>query len=115
MIKDENTGELLDADLVIEEIEDEIEELVEQIQAERSKEKDDPSKNKDLIKQNQEKIKEKNRELKDIQKRIQKLIDFENLIIIMLDTPQEGFFANIMSLMSHDTDRNQEYLYTDRT
>ena len=33
----------------------------------------------------------------------------------MADTPQEGFFANIMSLMSQDSSRNQEYMYTDRT
>ena len=33
----------------------------------------------------------------------------------MADTPQEGFFANIMSLMSQDSSRNQEYIFTDRT
>ena len=83
------------------------------IQEENGKEKS--TRNKDLIKENMSEIKEKTRELKSVQKSVQKLISFENLIIIMADTPQEGFFANIMSLMSQDSSRNQEYIFTDKT
>ena len=56
--------------------------------------------NKFAIKRFAEEIKEKQNQIKSLLKRQQKLIDLNNLIIIIADTPQEGFFANLMSLMS---------------
>ena len=59
-------------------------------------------------------IEDKYDELKAIEKSVQKLINFENLIIIIPDTPTEGFWANLMSLISQDTNKPQEYLCTDK-
>ena len=64
VIKDKDTGELKDADPIIEQLEEEIEELQLQIQIERNKGNDDSTKNKDLIKENNVKIKEKNKGIK---------------------------------------------------
>jgi hypothetical protein len=60
------------------------------------------------------------KEFKEIQKTIkllkskaQKLIDLDNTIIVIQDTPQEGLLSNIMSLISQDSERDQEYLFVD--
>ena len=41
----------------------------------------------------------------------QNLINLDNLIIEILDTPQEGLLSNLMSLVSQDGDRDQEYMF----
>lgn len=43
----------------------------------------------------------------------QKLINLDNTIIIIQDTPQEGLLSNIMSLVSQDSERDQEYIFVD--
>ena len=45
----------------------------------------------------------------------QKYFSLGDLIIIISDTPQEGFLATIMSLSSQDTKRRQRYTFTDKT
>ena len=108
VVKDEQTGELKPLEPMIDLLEHEIETLGDQLNEEKSRE---PS-NKSAIKKFVEEIKEKQNQIKSHLKRQQKLIDLNNLIIA--DTPQEGFFANLMSLMSQDSRRDQEYLLLTR-
>ena len=109
VVKDEQTGELKPLEPMIDLLEHEIETLGDQLNEEKCRK---PS-NKSAIKKFVEEIKEKQNQIKSHLKRQQKLIDLNNLIIA--DTPQEGFFANLMSLMSQDSRRDQEYLFTDKT
>lgn len=53
------------------------------------------------------------REIKLVKSQAHKLIDLDNTIIVIQDTPQEGLLANIMSLVSQDSERDQEYLFVD--
>ena len=108
VVKDEQTGELKPLEPMIDLLEHEIETLGDQLDEEKSRK---PS-NKSAIKKFVEEIKEKQNQIKSHLKRQQKLIDLNNLIIA--DTPQEGFFANLMSLMSQDSRRDQEYLLLTR-
>jgi archaellin len=114
VIKNEETGELESVDPMIERLEEDIAKCEESM-AEEAGKRNPEERNKLVIKENRDKIKGIQREIKDIQKRQQKLIDLNDLIIIISDTPQEGFFANLMSLMSQDSTRDQEYLFTDKT
>ena len=111
VIKDEETGELKALEPIVDLLEQEIGTLGDLIDEEKAR---SPS-NKSTIKKFAEEIKEKQNQIKSLLKRQQKLIDLNNLIIIIADTPQEGFFANLMSLMSQDSRRDQEYLFTDKT
>ena len=87
VVKDEETGELKALEPMIDLLQQEIETLGDQINEEKTKK---PS-NKYSIKELVEQIKEKQNEIKYLSKRQQKLIDLNNLIIIIADTPQEGF------------------------
>lgn len=111
VVKDEETGELKALEPIVDLLEQEIGTLGDLIDEEKARK---PS-NKSAIKKYAEEIKEKQNQIKSLLKRQQKLIDLNNLIIIIADTPQEGFFANLMSLMSQDSRRDQEYLFTDKT
>ena len=46
-------------------------------------------------------------------KRQKKLINLDNTIIVIQDTPQEGLVANLMSLISQDGEKDQEYMFVD--
>ena len=111
VIKDEQIGELKPVDPIIEQLEDEVLKVEDLIAEEKAK----TLPNKEAIKKSVREVKEKQKEIKSVLKRQQKLIDLNNLIIIIADTPQEGFFANLMSLMSQDSRKDQEYLFTDKT
>ena len=111
VVKDEETGEIQLLDPLIDALEQQIGTLGERIDEEKSKTPSD----KVAIKKYVGEIKEKQNEIKRLLKRQQKLIDLNDLIIIISDTPQEGFFTNLMSLMSQDSTRDQEYLFTDKT
>ena len=89
VIRNEETGELEDAEPQIEGLENELEGM-------------DPK---------TEEYKETNSLLKSLKRRQQKLINLDNLIIEILDTPQEGLLSNLMSLVSQDGDRDQEYMF----
>jgi len=97
VIKDEQTGELKPLEPIILDKEDEIDGL-------------DPSK-----KEDKKRIKEIESEIKALTKRQQKLIDLDNTIIIIQDTPQDSLLVNLMSLLSQDGNKDQEYIFTDRT
>jgi hypothetical protein len=66
-------------------------------------------------------IKEKRRELKEIEKKkrdaeksAQKLIDFDNKILLVQDTPSPQFFSLLMSILSQDSIKDQQYVFTDK-
>jgi hypothetical protein len=44
-----------------------------------------------------------------------KLIDLQNTVIIIQDTPEEGVIINIISLLSQDSKGDQEYIFNDKT
>jgi len=79
---------------------------------ERSKE---TNKDKNVIKNLQKLIVEKEKEIKSILGRQLKLIVLNDTIILLLDTPQDGFYDGLMSLLSNDTNRDQKYLFTDKS
>lgn len=91
VIRNEETGELEDAEPQIEELENELEGLDPKLEA--------------------DKYKETMTLLKSLKRRQQKLIDLDNIIIEILDTPQEGLLSNLMSLVSQDGERDQEYMF----
>lgn len=111
VLKNEETGYLEPIDLIIEALEKEKSECDLKLELEKDKQKRD----KKTLNENRSRIKDIDREIKSIKERWQKLIVIWDLIIILLDTPQEGFFASIMSLASGDTEEDQEYLFTDKT
>jgi hypothetical protein len=97
VIKDEQTGELKPVEPLIEELEEELEGL--------------GGKNKD----NKSRIKEIESEIKYLNKHQQKLIDLDNTIIIIQDTPEDALLVNLMSLSSQDSQKNQEYIFADKS
>ena len=77
--------------------------------------KQDSNKDKDLIKENKIRIKEIEIEIKDILNRAEKLIDLNNQIILVWDTPQASLFDSLMSLMSQDTAKDQKYSFVEKS
>jgi hypothetical protein len=113
VVKNEKSGKLETVELAINVLEEEKSECEVKIAVE--KDNDPKRRDKKVIRENRIRIKEIDRTLTEIKNRWQKLIVIYDLIIILLDTPQEGFFANLMSLVSGDTGEDQEYLFTDKT
>lgn len=48
-------------------------------------------------------------------RRQQKLIDLDNTVIIIQDTPQEGLLTSLMPLLSQDSQGDQEYIFVEKT
>jgi hypothetical protein len=46
---------------------------------------------------------------------LRNLIDFDNKILIVQDTPSPQFFNLLMTILSQDTTRDQEYAFTDKS
>lgn len=67
----------------------------------------------DLDDKNSKEFKEIQKTLKLLKRKAQKLINLDDTIIVIQDTPQEGLLANIMSLVSQDSEKDQEYLFVD--
>jgi hypothetical protein len=59
-------------------------------------------------------IKELENEIKELSANSEKLIDLNNRIIILLDTPQEGLYNALMSLASQDTVKDQIYQFAEK-
>jgi hypothetical protein len=98
MVIEDDNGEVKLLDPIVEELESQIEELQEQ----------DPKKNK-------KQIKEIESEIKSLQKSAQKLIDLNNKIMILQDTPQQTVFNLLMTLLSQDSPKDQIYAFTDKS
>lgn len=98
VLKNEKTGKLEEVEPMIESLEDELEKI-RQVEKKTGEEKS--------------RIKDIEKEIKSIRKHQKKLINLENKIIVIQDTPQEAVIVNIMSLLSQDSDRDQEYSFND--
>jgi len=111
VLEDKQTGELTEIEPIINALHLEISETEQRIEDEKSKQQKDKS----LIKELKEQILNKEDEIKSIQQKQVKLINLNDTIILLLDTPQDGVTDNLMSVLSSDTTRDQKYLFTDKT
>ena len=93
VIKDEDTGKYKPVEPLIEELEEQAQDLDPQTQGKE--------------------IKTIDKQIKSLRKNSHKLIDLDNTIIVIQDTPQEGLLSNRMSLISQDGEKDQEYLFVD--
>jgi hypothetical protein len=113
VIEDKATGQLTFIQPIVKELENEINQITDQIAIEKCtlpKNRDYEKIGKLTVAQNK-----KLREIKELREKAQKYFSLGDLIIIISDTPQEGFLATIMSLSSQDTKRRQRYIFTDKT
>jgi hypothetical protein len=105
-VKNEETRTYEKLAPILNEIELEIEELKEKIEEEEENDKQ-------VIKSYKFQIKEKEDKIKDLITNAVKIIDLDNKAFIFLDTPNEGLFNNLMSILSQDS-RDQQYIFTDK-
>ena len=103
-VKNEKTGKYEELKPIIKQLESEIEELEEKI---------GETKDKQFKKSLKSQIKEIENEIKDLKSKAVKIIDLDYKAFIFLDTPNEGLFNNLMSLLSQDS-REQIYVFTDK-
>ena len=115
IVKDEETGEFELLDNVIILLETKIEECEEEIKIQLQLKRDKKPYDKSLIKQKKKEIKEIEKEITNAEKSAQKLIDFDNKILIVQDTPSPEFFNMLMTILSQDTERDQEYAFADKS
>lgn len=100
VIKNTDTSELLPAEPLIRKLQVEKEEL----------QGIDPKQG-----ETKERIEEIKSEIENIIGLQQKLIDLSCKIIIIQDTPQDGLFDALMSIISQDSEKDQEYIFTDKS
>ena len=96
VIVDENTGNTMPAQPIIDDLKNKIEDL----------EKD--------RKKNKKEIEKYQAEIEELNAKSQKLIELDNKIFLFLDTAQEGLFNTLMSMISQDSD-DQLYEFTDKS
>ena len=89
VIKDKESGELREIEPIVKVLNEEICGL-------------ESSNDKNVIKNNKKRIKEIESEIQSLHRRAQKLIDLDNTIIILQDTPQDTLFDTLMSLLSQE-------------
>ena len=113
VLKSEN-GDYVPIEPIISEIEAEISELNAEIESEKTKESKD--KDNELIRKNKKIIQEKANEIKKLISSQCKLIDFGHIpIILAQDTFQDEFFQTLLSLISQDSERDQEYTFVEQS
>ena len=103
VIVDEDTGNTILAQPLIDDIKTKIEELEEAVDG------------KGKGKENKEQIKKLKSDLQQLYDKCQKLIELDNTIFLFLDTAQEGLFNTLMSMISQDTAEDQLYEFTDKS
>jgi hypothetical protein len=97
VIKNLQTGQLEELEPRLERLENELEKL-------------DKTKKEDKTR-----IREIEKERKHLIKHQQKLIDLDDTIIIIQDTPDDSVLVNLMSLSSQDSQSDQEYIFADKS
>ncbi len=110
-VKNEETSKYEELSNLLNKLESEIEEFELQIQGENVK--DSKQKDRQIIKSYKSKIESIQEEIKNLKLKSVKIIDLDNQAFIFLDTPNEGLFNNLMSILSQDN-RDQIYLFTDK-
>ena len=113
VLKSEN-GDYVPIEPIIAEIEADISELNAEIESEKAKEPKERDTN--LIRENKKQIQEKANEIKKLISAQCKLIDFGHIpIILAQDTFQDEFFQTLLSLISQDSERDQEYTFVEQS
>src|ERR687897_648166 len=115
VIKDEETGQFELLDDIIGQMETEREECGEEIKVQQALKNEGKPYSKDVIKAKKKQIKEIESEQRNVEKTAQKLIEFDNKILIVQDTPSPQFFNLLMTILSQDTTKDQEYAFTDKS
>jgi phosphopantetheine adenylyltransferase len=113
VIRNKTTGELEPLDPIMEPLESEKDDIENKIIDEMAKES--KSRDKKQIKDWKRRIRELELEIKDIQSQAVKLIRLDNQIIICLDTPEPSVYDALMSIISQDTERDQQYSFVDKS
>jgi hypothetical protein len=106
VIVDEDTGNTILAQPLIDDIKTKIEVLEEANMDEQDKQK---------RKQNRIELQTLKSKLQALRDKSQKLIELDNTIFLFLDTAQEGLFNTLMSMISQDTAEDQLYEFTDKS
>ena len=102
IVKDEETGEFEYLDIVVSDLEIRKEECEEEIKIQQQLKQDNKTYDKTLIKEKKKQIKEIEIEIKGAEKSAKKLIDFDNKILIVQDTPSPQFFNVLITILSQD-------------
>jgi DNA polymerase elongation subunit (family B) len=89
----------------------ESEDIENKLSEEKAKKK---AKDEKLLIKLQTEISATNIKIEELKDNAFKLIDLENQIILALDTPQDEFLEALMSIISQDTTRDQEYEFVER-
>jgi hypothetical protein len=103
VIVDENTGNTILVQPLIDDFKIKIEELEEKNEQDVQKRKE-----------NKLELQRLKSQLQNLRDKSQKLIELDNTIFLFLDTAQEGLFNTLMSLISQDSD-DQLYEFTDKS
>jgi hypothetical protein len=113
VIQNKETGELEPIAPMIEPLESEIDDIDNKIIDEMDKEA--KLRDKKQIKNWKKRIRDLESEIKDIESHAEKLIQLDNQIIICLDTPEPSVYDALMSIISQDTERDQQYSFVDKS
>jgi hypothetical protein len=99
---------------MIQPLESEIDDIENKVIDEMDKEPP-KSRDKKQIKNWKKRIRDLESEIKDIESRAEKLIALDNQIILCLDTPEPSVYDALMSIISQDTERDQQYSFVDKS
>lgn len=113
VIEDKATGELTFIQPMIKQLDQKLDDITDELAVAKCA----PAKTRDYEKIGKLTVEQNKitRQIRDLRSKAQKYFSLGDLIIIISDTPQEGFLATIMSLSSQDTKRRQRYIFTDKT
>jgi hypothetical protein len=114
VIQNKETGELEPIAPMIEPLESEIDDIENKVIDEMDKEPP-KSRDKKQIKNWKKRIRELESQTKDIESCAEKLIELDNQIILCLDTPEPSVYDALMSIISQDTERDQQYSFVDKS
>ncbi len=90
-----------------------LEDKVEEEKEEKKEKK--PQDTKQQLKKWRNEISQINSRIEEIRDNALNWINLENEILLALDTPQDGFLEALMSIISQDTTRDQEYEFVEKT
>ena len=113
VIQNKETGELEPIAPRILPLESEIDDIENKIIAEMDKEP--KSRDKKQIKDWKKRIRDLELEIKETENQAEKLIQLDNQIILCLDTPEPSVYDALMSIISQDTERDQQYSFVDKS
>ncbi len=82
---------------------------------ELEKDKSPEYRDKELMRKCRLKIIEIDRKIRELLSKQKKFIDLDYMIILLQDTPQDSFFDSMMTLISQDSERDQEYIFTEQS